>query len=155
VIETDPPYTLEGARLFLARGCEALSPDADGHCFFSFSHWPASQMLDLQKVFIELGLAVRAVWPNFNRYAGASVLGNLGQLIELVHAGEAVAELPEFGGALYTAEVNPRLRLYACTDCGKEISLGQGGVPATIDEAKVLGCSQCGGHVFRRQSGRT
>ena len=154
VIETDPPYTLEGAKLFLARGCEALSANADGHCFFSFAHWPASQMLDLQKVFIELGLAVRAVWPDFNRYAGASVLGNLGQLIELVQAGEAAAELPDFSGALYTAEVNPRLRLYACADCGKEISLGQDGVPATIDEAKVLGCRKCGGHVFRRQSGR-
>ena len=100
------------------------------------------------------GWRCRAVWPDFNRYAGASVLGNLGQLIELVHAGEAAAELPDFSGALYTAEVNPRLRLYACADCGKEISLGQDGVPATIDEAKVLGCRKCGGHVFRRQSGR-
>ena len=72
VIETDPPYTLEGARLFLARGCEALTTETDGHCFLSFAHWPASQMLDLQKAFIELGLAVRAVWPNFNRYSGAA-----------------------------------------------------------------------------------
>ncbi|QWG17698.1 bis-aminopropyl spermidine synthase family protein [Bradyrhizobium sediminis] len=153
-IETDPPYTLEGARLFLARGCEALTAAADGHCFFSFAHWPPSQTLDLQKVFVELGLAVRAVWPNFNRYAGASVLGNLGQLIELVHAGKAAAELPDFSGALYTAEVNPRQRVYACAGCGKEIVLGQDGIPATIDEAKARGCSACGGHVFRRQSGR-
>jgi N4-bis(aminopropyl)spermidine synthase len=153
-IETDPPYTLEGARLFLARGCEALAPGADGHCFFSFTHWPASQMLELQKVFTELGLAVRAVWPNFNRYAGASMLGNLGQLIELVHVAGAATELPDFSGPLYTAEVNPRLRVYACTDCGKEIVLGQDGVPATIEDAKVLGCSSCGGHVFRRQSVR-
>jgi predicted methyltransferase len=154
VIETDPPYTLEGARLFLARGCEALTTAADGHCFFSFAHWAPSQTLELQKVFIELGLAVQAVWPNFNRYAGASVLGNLGQLIELVHAGEAAAELPDFSGALYTAEVNPRLRVYACAGCGREIVLGQDGVPATIDEAKAVGCSDCGGHVFRRQSVR-
>jgi predicted methyltransferase len=154
VIETDPPYTLEGARLFLARGCEALTTLADGHCFLSFAHWAPSQTLELQKVFIELGLAVRAVWPNFNRYAGASVLGNLGQMIELVHAGEAAVELPDFGGALYTAEVNPRLRVYACAGCGREIVLGQDGAPATIDEAKAVGCSDCGGHVFRRQSVR-
>jgi hypothetical protein len=153
-IETDPPYTLEGARLFLARGCEALAPEADGHCFFSFTHWPASQMLELQKVFTELGLAVRAVWPNFNRYAGASMLGNLGQLIELVHVAGSAAELPDFSGPLYTAEVNPRLRVYACTDCGKEIVLGEDGVPATIEEAKVAGCRSCGGHLFRRQSVR-
>jgi hypothetical protein len=154
VIETDPPYTLEGARLFLGRGCEALTTEADGHCFFSFTHWPASQMLELQKVFTELGLAVRAVWPNFNRYAGASMLGNLGQLIELVHVAGAATELPDFSGPLYTAEVNPRLRGYACTDCGKEIVLGQDGIPATIEDAKVRGCSSCGGHVFRRQSVR-
>ncbi len=154
VIETDPPYTLEGARLFLARGCEALTTEADGHCFFSFTHWPASQMLELQKVFNELGLAVRAVWPNFNRYAGASMLGNLGQLIELVHVTGAATELPDFSGPLYTAEVNPRLRVYACTDCGKEIVLGEGGIPATIEDAKILGCRSCGGHVFRRQSVR-
>jgi N4-bis(aminopropyl)spermidine synthase len=154
VIETDPPYTLEGARLFLARGCEALAAGADGHCFFSFTHWPASQMLELQKVFTELGLAVRAVWPNFNRYAGASMLGNLGQLIELIHVGGAVAELPDFSGPLYTAEINPRLRVYACADCGKEIVLGQDGIAATIEDAKVAGCRACGGHVFRRQSVR-
>ena len=153
-IETDPPYTLEGARLFLARGCEALTTQADGHCFFSFTHWPASQMLELQKVFTELGLAVRAVWPNFNRYAGASMLGNLGQLIELVHVAGSAAELPDFSGPLYTAEVNPRLRVYACTGCGKEIVLGEDGIPATIEDAKILGCSSCGGHVFRRQSVR-
>jgi len=154
VIETDPPYTLEGARLFLARGCEALAEGTDGHCFFSFTHWPASQMLELQKVFTELGLAVRAVWPNFNRYAGASMLGNLGQLIELIHVGGAVAELPDFSGPLYTAEINPRLRVYACADCGKEIVLGQDGIAATIEDAKVAGCRACGGHVFRRQSVR-
>jgi len=153
-IETDPPYTLEGARLFLARGCEALATEADGHCFFSFTHWPASQMLELQKVFTELGLAVRAVWPNFNRYAGASMLGNLGQLIELVHVAGSATELPDFSGPLYTAEVNPRLRVYACTDCGKEITLGEDGIPATIEDAKVRGCRSCGGHVFRRQSVR-
>ncbi|MDO9296040.1 bis-aminopropyl spermidine synthase family protein [Bradyrhizobium sp.] len=153
-IETDPPYTLEGARLFLARGCEALATGADGHCFFSFTHWPASQMLELQKVFTELGLAVRAVWPNFNRYAGASMFGNLGQLIELVHVAGSAAELPDFSGPLYTAEVNPRLRVYACTDCGKEIVLGEDGIPATIEEAKIAGCRSCGGHVFRRQSVR-
>jgi len=155
VIETDPPYTIEGARLFLARGCEALTTEMDGHCFLSFAHWPASQMLDLQKVFIELGLAVRAVWPSFNRYSGATVLGNLGQLIELVHVGGAAVELPDWSGPLYTADVNPRLRIYGCADCGKEAVLGQNGIPATIDELKVRGCSNCGGHTFRRQPVRS
>ena len=85
---------------------------------------------------------------------GRSLLGNLGQLIELIHAGERAAELPDFSGALYTAEVNPRLRVYACAACGREIVLGEDGVPATIEEAKTQGCRDCGGHTFRRQSAR-
>ena len=112
VIETDPPYTLEGARLFLARGCEALTAKADCLAYFSFAHWPASQMLELQKVFVELGLAVRAAWPDFNHYAGASVLGNHGQLIELTHVAGAAAELSDWDGPLYTAELNQRKRVY-------------------------------------------
>lgn len=154
VVETDPPYTLEGARLFLARGCEAMSPDAEGLCFFSFAHWPAPQMLELQAVFLELGLATRSVRPQFNQYMGAAVLGNASQLIELVHVKTATADLPDWSGPLYTAEVNPRLRVYVCTHCGTETVLGENGAPETIEQLKAQGCRNCGGRTFRRQSPR-
>src|SRR5262249_62174493 len=72
---TDPPYTLAGARLFLGRAAAALT--GDGACYFSFTRWPAAQLADLQGVMLELGFALRAVHPRFNRYLGASVLGNL------------------------------------------------------------------------------
>jgi hypothetical protein len=152
VIETDPPYTLEGARLFLARGREALKTDADGVCFLSFAQWPASQMLRLQRLFTDLGLAVRAVRPAFNQYFGATVLGNVGQLIELVHVSVGDTDLPAWTGPLYTADVNPRSRSYICADCAVETVLGQDGTPATIEALKTRGCRNCGGHTFRRQS---
>jgi hypothetical protein len=152
VIETDPPYTLEGARLFLARGREALKTDADGVCFLSFAQWPASQMLRLQGLFTDFGLAVRAVRPAFNQYLGATVLGNVGQLIELVHVGVGDTDLPAWTGPLYTADVNPRSRSYVCADCAVETVLGQDGTPATIEALKTRGCRNCGGHTFRRQS---
>jgi hypothetical protein len=150
VIATDPPYTLEGARLFLARGTEAMTSGGGAACFFSFAHWPPSQMLALQAVFVELGLAVRAVRPNFNQYLGAAVLGNLGQLIELVQVEPPVSDRPAWTGPLYTADVNPRLRAYICADCGAETVLGEDGAPATIEALKARGCRSCGGRSFRR-----
>jgi N4-bis(aminopropyl)spermidine synthase len=151
VVETDPPYTLPGARLFLARGREALDSAQEGLCFLSFAHWPAPQMLQLQAVFAELGLAIRSVRPHFNQYRGAAVLGNAGQLIELVHVASSAADLPEWVGPLYTAEVNPRSRVYVCTRCGTEIELGENGAPETIELLKAQGCRNCGGETFRRR----
>jgi N4-bis(aminopropyl)spermidine synthase len=152
-IETDPPYTLEGARLFLGRGREALAHDADGQVFFSFAQWPPRQTLDLQRVFLDLGLAVQTVRPGFNAYAGATVLGNVGQLIELAAAAPAVTPSQDWHGPLYTAEVNPRQRVYACTQCGAETVLGRSGAPDTIEALKSAGCAKCGGHSFRRKAG--
>ena len=148
-VETDPPYTLEGARLFLARAGEALA--TDGQCFFAFARWPAAQMLELQKLFVELGLAVRSVRPDFNRYAGASILGNVSQLVELVQARPPAAAPSAWTGPLYTAEINPRLRAYVCADCGAETVLGEDGAPATIEALKTAGCRACGGRTFRRR----
>jgi hypothetical protein len=149
-VETDPPYTLEGARLFLTRAGEVLADD--GHCFFSFAQWPAAQALGLQQVFVELGFAVQAARPSFNRYPGATVLGNVGQLIELSYVRPGAAAAAEWTGPLYTAEINPRVRAYVCADCGTRTTLGQNGEPDTIEALKVAGCRKCGGHTFRRQA---
>jgi N4-bis(aminopropyl)spermidine synthase len=151
-IQTDPPYTLEGARLFLARGGEALRTTAGGIGLLSFAHWPASQMLELQSVFIELGFGIRSLRPNFNEYMGATVLGNRGQLIELERVRAIAADLPDWTGPLFTSEVNPRTRTYVCAGCGAATVLGQDHAPSTIEELKTRGCSVCGASVFRRHS---
>lgn len=149
---TDPPYTLAGARLFLARAAEALS--GDGACYFSFTRWPAPQLADLQRAMLDLGFAVRAVHPSFNRYLGASVLGNVGDLFELDQARAPDAELPAWSGPLYTAEVNPRERVYVCAQCGAATTLGEDGAPTTIEALKRVGCTNCGGTIFRRRADR-
>lgn len=152
-IETDPPYTLEGARLFLTRGREALAQQDGGQVFFSFAQWPPRQALDLQRLFLDLGLAVQTVRPGFNAYAGATVLGNVGQLIELVAAAPAATSSQPWHGPLYTAEINPRQRAYVCTQCGTETVLGRGGAAETIEALKTQGCAKCGEHNFRRKAG--
>jgi predicted methyltransferase len=147
---TDPPYTLAGAQLFLGRAAAALK--GDGICFFSFTRWPAAQLAGLQRVMLDLGFAVRAVHPGFNRYLGASVLGNVGDMFELVQSRVAERDLPAWRGPLYTAEINPRERIYVCAQCGSETTLGENGAPATIEALKAAGCPACGGQVFRRRA---
>ena len=151
VVATDPPYTLAGAELFLGRGAEALT--GAGACYFSFTQWPAPQLADLQRIFLDLGFVVRALHQGFNRYLGASVLGNVGDLIELAQVRAPDADLPVWTGPLYTAEANPRDRVYVCAACGAETVLGQDGAPATIAALKAAGCRQCRGKVFRRRPG--
>src|SRR4051812_23527283 len=92
VVATDPPYTLDGAKLFLGRAAEALT--GDGACYFSFTRWPAPQFADLQRLFLDLGFVVRALHQGFNRYLGASVLGNVGDLIELAQVRPPDSDLP-------------------------------------------------------------
>src|SRR3981081_2988807 len=151
VLATDPPYTLAGARLFPGRGAEALA--GDGACYFSFTQWPAPQLAELQRIFLDLGFAVPAGHPGFNRYLGASVLGNVGALIELAQVRASDAELPVWTGPLYTAEANPRERIYVCAACGAETVLGEDGAPATIAALKETGCRRWGGKLFRRRAG--
>ena len=150
---TDPPYTLAGATLFLGRAAAAMK--GDGVCHFSFTRWPAAQLAELQRVVLDLGFAVRAVHPGFNRYLGASVLGNVGDLFELVQTRAAEADQPAWDGPLYTAQVNPRERVYGCAACGREATLGENGAPATIEALKEAGCPACGGRIFRRRAGES
>jgi predicted methyltransferase len=149
---TDPPYTLAGATLFLSRAAAALG--GDGVCYFSFTRWPAAQLAELQRIMLDLGFAVRAAHQNFNRYLGASVLGNVGDLFELVQSRAAPPDPPAWSGPLYTAQVNPRERVYVCAQCGHATTLGENGAPATIEALKAAGCAACAGAVFRRLSGR-
>src|SRR5262249_34665283 len=143
--------TLAGATLFLSRAAAALG--GDGVCYFSFTRWPAPQSAELQRVMLDLGFAMRAVHQGFNRYLGASVLGNVGDLFELVQVRAAESEQAAWRGPLYTAEVNPRERVYVCAACGAETMLGENGAPATIEALKEAGCGVCGGKIFRRRAG--
>jgi len=54
---------------------------------------------------------------------------------------------------LYTAEVNPRERIYVCAECGAATTLGENGAPTTIEALKAAGCAACGGTIFRRRPG--
>jgi N4-bis(aminopropyl)spermidine synthase len=151
--ETDPPYTIAGASLFVRRGVELLEAGR-GYGMLSFGHTSPPDRIKLQAALTSIGVATTALYPAFNRYAGASILGSTSELHELVATGTDVANA-QWHGPLYTAEVNPRVRLYQCTECRQRWELGTGEIPETIEALKEKGCPACGNHDFRRSSKRT
>ncbi|WP_102961373.1 bis-aminopropyl spermidine synthase family protein [Mangrovicella endophytica] len=153
--ETDPPYTLEGASLFLSRGIEALLAEPNLPVFLSYADLSPDDMLALQMRLNDLGLAATRIRPSFNTYGGASILGGVGQLIELRTTRRTRSEIvgEAVDGPIYTGEVRPRRRSYRCRTCGTIVPVGTGERFTTIEALKDAGCPTCGDHVFSRQRG--
>ncbi len=155
---TDPPYTVAGARLFLSRAVSALDPEPGQHVFFSFGSRRPADTLRTQQVMAELGLAIRSLWPNFNEYAGAGVLGGTSNLYHLRStAGSRPAAAGSYDGPLYTADYRAAAtRPYRCVSCKAvhQVGPGAGGTAAgggwlQIADLQASGCPQCAGTVFR------
>ncbi len=149
-VETDPPYTLPGLRLFLSRALEALRPGNGRDIFLSYAPRDPEGQWALLRECVEMGLAPYSVTPDFNRYVGTGTLGGSGQLLHLRTTSEVrPAVSGRYTGPLYTMEVHPTLRLYRCTACGSVYRVGPEGDFPTIERLKVHGCPRCGGNIFR------
>ncbi len=149
-VETDPPYTLPGLRLFLSRSLEALRPGGGRDIFLSYAPRDPEEQRALLRECVEMGLAPYSVTPDFNRYIGTGTLGGSGQLLHLrTTPRERPAVSGRYTGPLYTMETHPTLRLYRCTACGSIHRVGPEGDFLTIEHLKACGCSHCGGRIFR------
>lgn len=73
---TDPPYALEGFRLFVSRAIDLLKPDGRLYVCFGFSRRAAERGLQKQRALCEAGLLVDAVFEDFNEYRGAESIGS-------------------------------------------------------------------------------
>ncbi len=78
LVFTDPPYTAEGVRLFLARGAEGLRDRDQGRLVMAYGYSDRTPALGLkvQQSVQELGLVFEAILPAVNRYAGAQAVGS-------------------------------------------------------------------------------
>lgn len=72
---TDPPYALEGFRLFVSRAIEMLKPDGRLYVCFGQSRRAGERGLQKQRVLCEAGLLIEAVFEDFNEYEGAESIG--------------------------------------------------------------------------------
>jgi len=77
LVFTDPPYTIEGMRLFLTRALEALRPTGHERLAFCFGTGERHlvKALEVQSLLGDLRLALEAMLPSFNRYDGAEAIG--------------------------------------------------------------------------------
>jgi predicted methyltransferase len=156
-VSTDPAYTLPGLTLFLSRAIEATKREG-GRIFLSYGHRSPDEQLEVQRAIADMGLMVEQLIPGFNQYVGAGVLAGVSDLymLRVTENSEALIE-GEYEGPLYTGQMNPTLRTYACTECGTQIAVGgeAGGQYPTIEALKEAGCPACGGHSFRLISKRS
>ena len=104
-VVTDPPYTTEGARLFLSRAAEALAGEGST-VFFSFGSRRAGAQAELQRTILEAGFEIRSLTRDFNDYVGAGVLGGTSHLYHLTATADVEPPLRQrYDGPLYTARL--------------------------------------------------
>jgi predicted methyltransferase len=151
IVCTDPPYTVAGAELFLSRAVSALRPEAGAHVFFSFGARRPEETLRTQALIAGMGLAVRALIPNFNSYVGAGILAGTSHLYRLRSAGAATPAITgDHTGPLYTADTRvASARPYRCAQCRAEHRVGPGERWPRIADLQAAGCPNCAGTVFR------
>lgn len=111
VVVTDPPYSKKGVLLFLSRGIEVLTKEKELSLFLSFAHWPSDKKLELEKVFVKLGLSVKNQYSKFNQYQGASILGSTSTLFELKTTSKMQSPLvgKAYNHPIYTAN-QPKIK---------------------------------------------
>ncbi|MCS3900767.1 bis-aminopropyl spermidine synthase family protein [Methanococcus voltae] len=138
VVFTDPPYTLEGVKLFMNRGIEALG--SEGVLYLAVSHKPIDEHIQLQKNILSMNFLIAEMLPGFNFYEGTEIIGNTTFLARLV--GKNLVKLEEKSDKIYTGQVKPVLRYYKCQKCGKIYEVG-----GKIKRIEDLSCD-CKGNKF-------
>jgi predicted methyltransferase len=107
LVLTDPPYTPEGVRLFLARGLLGLRDRGYGRLVlaYGFSDRQPALGLKVQQAILGLRLAIGAILPRFNRYRGAQAVGSASDLYLLQPTAATWDVLEQFqvdGPGIYT-----------------------------------------------------
>jgi predicted methyltransferase len=146
---TDPPYTGEGARLFLSRAAAAIGAHAGRDVFLAFGASRPATTLAMQRSIVEAGLTIRRLIRGFNEYQGAGILGGASHLYHLVTTTEVRPLVPgRYDGPLYTGDVRAPIRAYRCKGCGVELRVGRGRRWSTVEALKRDRCPRCDGDRF-------
>ncbi|MFI6035340.1 bis-aminopropyl spermidine synthase family protein [Streptomyces sp. NPDC051315] len=149
VAMTDPPYTPEGARLFLSRAVEGLRPGPAHSVFFSFGGKSPDEMLEVQREIMALGLVTNGYIRNFNEYEGSGILGGVGFFQHLLTTSSTSSRQGDYSGPLYTGDKRTRQREYECVACGTQVRVGPGARWTSVAALRADGCPACGKGPFR------
>ncbi|MFF9058326.1 GNAT family N-acetyltransferase [Streptomyces sp. NPDC014882] len=149
VAMTDPPYTPEGAGLFLSRAVEGLRPGPAHSIFFSFGGKSPDEMLEVQREIMALGLVTNGYIRNFNEYEGSGILGGVGFFQHLLTTTSTASRQSAYEGPLYTGDKRTRQREYECVACGARLRVGPGARWTSVAALRADGCPRCGQGPFR------
>lgn len=105
---TDPPYTPQGADLFLDRGCEALAEKGQRKGGLAIPLSPPSLQIATQKSIASKGFVIDFLDPGFNEYQGATMQGGVSALYGLTLTQSGLFKGASHQGRLYTAERKKR-----------------------------------------------
>jgi predicted methyltransferase/DNA-directed RNA polymerase subunit RPC12/RpoP len=146
---TDPPYTVEGATLFLSRAAEAVAAQSRADVFLAFGGKRPEELLGVQRAIAEMGFVVRRLVRNFNEYRGAGALGGVSHLYQLASTTELKPLLAaRYDGRLYTGDLRPPVRRYRCRSCRRIDAAGHRQPWPTIEALRRDGCPRCGSRTF-------
>jgi predicted methyltransferase len=101
---TDPPYTLEGLRLFVLRGVSALRPGVGRQAFICFGHRSPDEQREAVRAISDAGLGIVEMRPGFNHYDGAQLLAGVSAMIRAVTTPHLADLEGPYSGPLYTAD---------------------------------------------------
>ncbi|MFX1516070.1 MAG: adenosylmethionine decarboxylase [Promethearchaeota archaeon] len=80
IFETDPPYTVDGLKIFVDQVLTLLEPRKGGRGYISFGVKSPHETWVCQQHLLEAGFFIEEFIPSFNRYHGATILGNTSNL---------------------------------------------------------------------------
>jgi predicted methyltransferase len=147
---TDPPFTVDGAELFLSRAVEATAPGGDSTIFFAFGARRPEETLRIQRAIGEMKLVVRQLIRNFNEYVGAGIIGATSHLYHLATTMDSTSiSEADYSGPLYSGALREQPRPYRCTNCELTVEVGSGRRWQTVSELQHGGCPRCGAKTFR------
>ena len=140
---TDPPYTLAGLELFLARAKEALQAGPGKQGFLSFGHKDPDTDLGVFQNIGRFGLVPKEIIDDFNTYRGGTIIGNVSRMIRLTSTSLSTQSVLRYEESIYTGDFNPSHRIYICTSCGERNRVGSDCSHINIETLKAAGCPKC------------
>jgi S-adenosylmethionine decarboxylase proenzyme len=102
--ETDPPYTVTGFKLFLNQATNLLSLKPGGKGYISFGAKTPLETWACQQHLITSGYAIDEFLQNYNRYHGATLIGNASNMyvISSVQQKRRIFETNQSESSIYT-----------------------------------------------------
>ncbi len=117
VVIMDPPYTDPALRLFLKRAKEVLTTSikinneeivlTGKKLLLCFGNKPPKESLEIQASILDHGFEIKEIIPNFNRYIGASIIGQFSHVyyLELAQIIDEPRLFNSLQNPIYTSEV--------------------------------------------------